>query len=147
MRKIFISIVLGTILFSGGNAAWKRSQPIYSFDRSEKTNSDRYIRPQWKTTQTPYLYRFSSQFTRKNYLQWRTFEPSGSSTEEIESPISTDFCNYNNSIIGEYLPSETVKNRCCVCLDGWKCEYSVLSGATKQHLCTPDWEPPDTTGE
>jgi hypothetical protein len=146
MRKFFIFIFIGTILLSGVNAAWRRTQPTYSFDRSEKINSTRYVRSQWRTVSNPYNYRFSALFKRKDYLLWRTLEPRGSSTEEIESPVSKDFCNYNNSIVGEYLPSLEVKNRCCVCLDGWKCEYSTLAGSTKQHICTPDWEPPDTTG-
>lgn len=144
MRKFFTALLLGIILLPSAHAGWKRTRPIYSFERSEKINTNRYTRPQWRTMRNLYLYRFSSQFERSDYLQWRTLEPRGSSPEKIESPISKDFCNYSNSIIGEYLPSEEVKNRCCVCLDGWKCQYSSIASSTKQHLCDADWEPPNT---
>lgn len=146
MRKIFTALLfLGIFFLPSAHAGWKRNHLIYSFEQSEKTNTKRYTPPQWRTTRSHYLYRFSSQFKRSDYLQWRTMEPRGSSSEETGSPISKDFCNYSHSIMGEYLPSEEVKNRCCVCLDGWKCQYSSIASSTKQHLCDADWKPPNTT--
>ncbi len=145
MRKIFIAIFIGIILVPSANA-WRRTRPLYSLERVEKKKSSRYTRSRWRSVRNPYQYRFSRRFKRTDRLLWRTMEPSGSSVKEIENPISKDFCNYHESIIGEYLPSEEVSNRCCVCLDGWKCQYSTISGGSHQHDCDPDWEVPDTTG-
>jgi hypothetical protein len=147
MRKFFIALLIGIILIPSVNAAWRRYRPTYSFQRAEKTKTQRYSRSRWRIVKSPYKYRFSQQYNRTDRLLWRTMEPRESTPEQIESPISTDFCNYHNSILGEYLPSEEVSNRCCVCLDGWKCEYSAIVRGSFQRICDPDWTPPNTTGE
>jgi hypothetical protein len=146
MRKFFIAILISFTILPIVDASWRRTRPIYSFSRSEKVRHNRYTPFRWKQKRNPYRYRFSNKFKRTDRLLWRTMEPQGSSTEQIETPISKDFCNYHGSIIGEYLPSDEVTNRCCVCLDGWKCQYPVTAKGGKLE-CDPDWEPPDTTGD
>ncbi len=145
MRKFFIALLLGITFFPVANA-WRRTQPIYSFTLSERVKSSRYTSSRWRTSRNPHQYRFSRQFKRTDRLLWRDIVPQEISDEQIEAPIPKDFCNYHNSIIGEYLPSQEVKNRCCVCLDGWKCQHSVVA-IGEQLDCDPDWEPPNTTGE
>ena len=148
MRKIFLALLIGIMITPVVDASWRRTQPTYSFQRAEKTKSARYTRARWRTVRSPYQYRFSRRFKRTDRLLWRTMEPgAGDSSPATPEPKTQDFCNYHNSIIGEYLPSAEVKNRCCECLDGWKCQYSTIAGGAKQHNCDPDWEPPDTTGE
>ena len=56
-----------------------------------------------------------------------------------------EFCQYKDSSLGEYLISLERRNRCCICDDGWKCEYSTISGSTEQHKCS--WEVEDAPVE
>jgi len=156
MKKFFIAIFIGFLCVPLAEATVRRIQPTYSFHRALKTKQTRFVRPRWRPTYTPYQYRFSWNYKKADRLWWQSIATP--STEAPETPPDNntepanffgygDFCNYQDTIIGEYLPSEEVKNRCCVCLDGWKCQYSVLSGGAEQLPCDPDWIPPDTTGE
>ncbi len=49
-----------------------------------------------------------------------------------------EFCAYDDSSLGEYLTYLEVKNRCCTCDDGWKCEYSTVAGSDVAHECSGD---------
>ncbi len=147
MRKIFTALVVGLLLVNFANANVRRSQPTYSFSRSQSTKNNRFTRPQWRTAFSVYKYRFSNTYKSSDLLWWQTIEPQTYDAGTTEQPIPKDFCNYESTIIGEYLPSAEVRNRCCVCSDGWKCEYPDISGSTEQRPCTPDWQPPYTTEE
>lgn len=151
MKKFFIAILIGFLCIPLAEAAIRRIQPIYSFSRAQQVKQSRFVRSQWRYIPSSLQYRFSSDFNRADRLSWKeNASLTSSESHETESPAFSgygDFCNYQDTIIGEYLPSEEVKNRCCVCLDGWKCQYSVLSGGAEQLSCDPEWIPPNTTGE
>ena len=128
-------------------AAVRRTRPINSFSRAQQASPYRLIRSRWRPTRTLYKYRYSNDFKRTDRLWWKKAEPQSEESASGTPSVPTDFCNYQGSVSGEHLPSTEVKNRCCVCLDGWKCQYTILAGSSEQLPCDPDWIPPNTTGE
>lgn len=51
-----------------------------------------------------------------------------------------EFCQYTDSEMGEYLRQLDVHNRCCICNNGWVCEYSSVAGNNEEHACSWDVE-------
>jgi hypothetical protein len=66
------------------------------------------------------------------YDYWEQFD---------ENYHSWDFCPYLDSRIGEYLEPEEVADRCCVCNNGWQCQFesrNVSEGDEYRQCLSPD---------
>ena len=140
MRKLFAIMILGALLIPQAEAFVYRQQPSYSFRRSTMNNPSRFVRSQWRNTSSRYNYRYISTFQKTDYQRWRELpKHTPSIVNSVQEKGYGQFCNFKDTILGEYLPTVTVTNRCCSCYDGWKCQIPVTAGATIAHPCDPEW--------
>lgn len=140
MRKILTLLLLVIILTPSAEALVSRRQPSYSYRTSYRNNPTRFTRSKWRKTTSRSKYRYINTFKRTDYQRWRDMPRSTPSSENTAQEKGYgSFCHFKNTIIGEYLPTTEVTNRCCLCYDGWKCQIPTTARSNKAHECDPTW--------
>lgn len=100
--------------------------------RSYINRQNSVVRTRWQRPASRDTWRYFPTYSKYDLLRWRNYSYSSqlsTDTEPIYSPryLSSVFCSYEGSRIGEYLTQDEVDNRCCTCDDGWQCVYSALA--------------------
>ncbi|MBT3348818.1 hypothetical protein HN954_00025 [bacterium] len=139
MKNLLLAIGIVSIFLVGtADAVARRGGATSARSYFQQQNSS--VRSQWQRSFSPLSYRFSRNFSRSDYARWRGLETLPGTSADGEDPATeTQFCNLSGSIIGEYLTTTEIENRCCECDDGWECEYDSVAGNVP-HACSSENE-------